>query len=544
MLQSGMTMTEAIQQVASARGDTEALVCGSERISYRGLIERIESLATGLYDLGIRKGDRVACLLPPGHEFAFIFFALGKLGAVIVPFNSQMRQLGLEEALLQAKPMAMVTAVPIKAEVLQGISSLEHIISIEPKGKAEIALGDLVERGTQIHIPPVSVDPDDLLALLYTSGTTGKPKGTMHSHSGLIAPVVASIKLRELWLPKIDLKRLGQTVKALGRYRMRLLRAAGKPQTFLSTTSWHTITGLEVMLQALLMGDRLVVMPRFHPRQALELIARERITVLVAVPLAFQMMLSLSDFDQYDTSSLLICGTGAAPCPPHLANQIKARFGCALHIGFGATETAGGIAATSLADSEDRQISTVGRPMPGVEIKIVDDRRQELPRGEVGELACRSDSIMMGYYGSPESTAEVIDADGWYYTGDLAYVDDKDYLRIVGRQKDVIIRGGQNIYPDDIERYLVSHPKIREAAVVGMPAPVGGESPWAFVVLEEGEEMNPQEVLDYCRGALQVYMIPSQVRFVKDFPRTESGKPQKYKIRQGILSNLEDNQSR
>jgi fatty-acyl-CoA synthase len=539
MLHAGMTMAEAIEQVTSTRKDSEALVCGSDRVTYQGLFKRIEALAAGLFELGVRQGDKVACLLPPGHEYAYLFFALGRLGAVIMPFNSQMRPLGLLEALMQAEPLAVVAAIPIDKKVFKGVSSLRHIISVKPVERNGISFGDLIATGSKAQLPEFTVEPDDLLALLYTSGTTGKPKGTMHSHRGLIAPVVASIKLRELWLHKLDLKRLGQTAKALGRYRLRLLRAAGKSQTFLSTVSWHTITGLEVMLQALLMGDRLVVMPRFHPRQALELIAHERVTVLVGVPLAFQMMLGISDFDRYDTSSLLICGTGAAPCPPQLASQIRARFGCALHIGFGSTETAGGIAATSLADSDDRQISTVGRPMPGVEIKIVDEKHQSLPAGEVGELVCRSDSIMMGYYGSPEDTAEVIDEDGWYYTGDLAYLDEAGYLRIVGRLKDVIIRGGQNIYPADVEGYLVSHPKIQEAAVVGMPAQLGGESPWAFVLLEEGMEMSAQEVLDYCRAALQAYMIPSEVRFVNDFPRSETGKPQKYKLRLDYLSNSE-----
>jgi acyl-CoA synthetase (AMP-forming)/AMP-acid ligase II len=374
-----------------------------------------------------------------------------------------------------------------------------------------------------------------LLALLYTSGTTGTPKGTMHSHRSLIAPVVASIKLRELWIRRPSLKTLGQTARALARYRERLLRAAGRPQTFLSTVGWHTITGLEVVLQALLMGDRLVVMPRFHPRQAMELIEQERVTVVVAVPMAYQVMLGLQDFDRFDTSPLLICGTGAAPCPPHLAREIQRRFGCAVHIGFGATETAGGIAATSLADSTQRQSETVGRPMPGMEIKVVDHERRPLSPGQVGELACRSDSIMLGYYRAPELTAEVMDEDGWYYTGDLAVIDEAGYVHIVGRKKDVIIRGGQNIYPAEIEAYLTSHPKVREAAVVGVPSAVGGESVWAFVIPEGGAEMTAQEVLDYCRVALEPYKIPGHVQFVTDFPRSETGKPLKFRLREMAL---------
>jgi fatty-acyl-CoA synthase len=281
----------------------------------------------------------------------------------------------------------------------------------------------------------------------------------------------------------------------------------------------------------LLMGDRLVVMPRFHPREALRLVERERVTILVAVPMGYKVMLELEGFEQYDTSSLLICGTGAAPCPPHLAREIQDRLGCAVHIGFGATETGGGISVTSITDSDAHQAETVGRPMPGVEVKIVDERRRELPSGQVGELACRGDSVMLGYYRAPEMSAEVMDEEGWYYTGDLAMMDGDGYLRIVGRKRDLIIRGGQNIYPPEIENYLMAHPWIREAAVVGVPSPLEGESVWAFVLLEEGADMTPRQVLGYCREELEPHMVPSQVRFVTDFPRSETGKPQKFALR-------------
>jgi len=289
-----------------------------------------------------------------------------------------------------------------------------------------------------------------------------------------------------------------------------------------------------VVFQALLMGDRLVAMPRFHPREALRLVEEERVTILVAVPMMYQIMLGLEGFEQYDTSSLLICGTGAAPCPPHLAREIQRRFGCAVHIGFGATETGGGLAISSLADSAKQQAETVGRPLPDTEIKIVDDQGRELPPGEVGELACRSDGVMLGYYGAPEATAEVLDEEGWYYTGDLAMIDADGYLRIVGRKKDMIIRGGQNIYPAEIEGYLTSHPKIREAAVVGMPSTVGGESVWAFIILEDGVEMTAEEVLSYCRAELEPFKIPSRVRFMAEFPRSAAGKPQKFKLREMV----------
>ena len=574
MLNTGMTIAEALRQVAEPRLGQEALVCGEERVTYGQLLERVGALARGLQGLGVRKADKVAALLPPGAEFVYLLFAVAELGGVIVPLNPQLRQRALSDVLQDAEPVALITSRPVEDAVLRSVSSLRHVIFADaesapslvrdtscdgrpasagsPRLKPGVRQDGAPETGPSLAslmaapeaLQPLDpVSPQDLVALLYTSGTTGTPKGTMHSHRSLIAPVVASVKLRELWIRRPSLKTLGQTARALARYRERLLRAAGRPQTFLSTVGWHTITGLEVVFQGLLMGDRLVVMPRFHPHQAMELIEQERVTVVVAVPMAYQVMLGLQDFNRFDTSSLLICGTGAAPCPPHLAREIQRRFGCAVHIGFGATETAGGIAATSLADSTQRQSETVGRPMPGMEIKVVDHERWPLPPGQVGELACRSDSVMLGYYRAPELTAEVMDEDGWYYTGDLAVIDEAGYVRIVGRKKDVIIRGGQNIYPAEIEAYLTSHPKVREAAVVGVPSAVGGESVWAFVIPEGGAEMTAQEVLDYCRVALESYKIPGRVQFMADFPRSETGKPKKFMLCEMALQETKGGES-
>jgi len=525
MLNTNMTLAEAFQQVADARPNQNALVCEGVRLTYSELRRRIDGVAQTLSEMGIGKGDKIFCLLPPGPEFISLFFALAKLGGVFVPLNPQIRPRGYHNVLDEVAPALVVSLHPLDETLREQMTDLRQLV-----------LDDLrVGTPTSSQQKTTEVSPEDLAALLFTSGTTGKPKGTMHSHRSLIAPVAASIKLRELWIKRPTILTLGQSVKALARYKTRLLRAVGQPQTFLSTGGWHTITGLEVMLQALLMGDRLVVMPRFHPREALQLIEQEKVTVLVAVPMALQVMLGVEGFEDFDTSSLLICGTGAAPCPPALAEEIQERFGCAIHIGFGATETGGGISATSIADSSDRQANTVGQPMPGMEIRIVDEHRRPLPPGQVGELACRSDSVMLGYFGAPEETAEVLDEEGWYYTGDLASIDERGYVRIVGRLKDVIIRGGQNIYPAEIEALLASHPKIQQAAVYGVPAPVGGEKVWADVILEPGAKMTPGEVVDFCREELEPYKIPSQVEILEDFPRSETGKPQKYVLRERAL---------
>jgi fatty-acyl-CoA synthase len=547
MIAARTPMAQAFRDVASQYSQREALVCGDFRATYGQLWERVTALAYGLHELGLSKGDKVATILLPSPEFVTLFFAVAELGVVIVPVNPQLRPRQLRHILQDAEPVAVVISrqatedAQAMEEVLEELAGLRHVIKVgetsEVSETSEVwyLLQELmaVVPSPSFSLPDVS--PDDLLAILYTSGTTGLPKGTMHSQWGLVAPVVASIKLRRAWLERPSLKTMGRMAKALVRYRQRLLRAAGRPQVILSTVGCHTITGLEAMLQALLMGDKLVLMPHFDPVEALQLVERERVSILIGVPMAYSMMLAVQDFDSYDLSSLLICGTGGAPCAPELAREMQERFGCAVHIGFGTTELAGGIAATSLDDSETLQAETVGQAMPGMEIKIVDEQRRELPPGQVGELACRGENVMLGYYRAPEKTAEVVDEEGWYYTGDLAMVDERGYLRILGRKDDVIIRGGVNIYPAEIERYLEAHPKIREAAVVGVPAPIGGERTWAFIILEAGAEMTAKDVLRYCRAELEAHKVPDQVRFVADFPRAASGKPQKFILRDMAL---------
>jgi len=521
-------MAQALRQVTEDRPGQEALVCGPLRLTYGQLQERVDRAAAVLARLGAGKGDRVALLFPPGPEFIVLFFAAAERGAVAVPLDPTARQQRLVQVVEQTAPLVLATREPVPPRLCQALPEGGAVLTAEGSTGAPA--------GSEGRTAPVGPGPDDLLAIIYTSGTTGVPKGTMHSHRSLIAPVVASLRLRELWIRRPALRQLPRMGRALLRYRERLLRAAGRPQVFLSTVGFHTITGIEVFLQALLMGDKLVVQPRFHPVEALGLIQQERVTVLVAVPTALAVMLRLQDFDRYDLSSLLICGTGSAPCPPDLAREVQDRFGCAIHIGFGATELGGGVAATGIGDPNDLQAETVGRPMPGVEVRIMDEEGWPLPPGQVGELTVRGESTMMGYWGAPDLTAQAVDENGWYHTGDLAVMDERGYLRIVGRRKDMIIRGGRNIYPDEVEQRLTAHPAIREAAVVGVPGGLGGEEVWAFVILQTGADLTPRRVREFCGETLELYKIPQVVRVVNDFPRSSNGKPQKFRLREMALA--------
>jgi fatty-acyl-CoA synthase len=296
--------------------------------------------------------------------------------------------------------------------------------------------------------------------------------------------------------------------------------------------SFHGIGGIEVVLQVALFGDKLVLTETFHPVEILRLIEKEKVSVLTAPPNFLSVLLKVQDFDKYDLSSLLVCGAGQAPVPAELAYELRERIGCAVTISFGATELGGSVSATSLWDPDKMQAETVGQLRLGAEAKIVDEQRNEVPVGEVGEFAVRTESVMKGYYKAPEATAAVLDEDGWYYTGDLATVDEKGYVRIVGRKKDMIIRGGQNVYPAEVEAYLVTHPKVSEVAVLGVPGPLGSERVWAYVLPVAGADLTAADVVEYCRGQIAPYKIPDEVRIVAELPRAHGSKVQKFKLRE------------
>jgi fatty-acyl-CoA synthase len=526
MLSTTQTLYEAFQAAARVKPGLAVLSCGGTRTTNRELLAGVEAAAGALAALGVKPADRVAVLLPPGADFVLLFFAVARIGAVFVPINPDILDGALADILADAEPTLVVAARPVAASPSVMVTGGSLVGALRAGTSAPAVL-------------PPRPSPGDLFALMYTSGTTGKPKATMHTHASLIAPVLASLKVRELWLKPSSLRAVADMAVALTRYRARLLRVVGKPQAIMSTMGWHSITGLHVMLQGLLMGDRLVAMPRFHPAQALRLVAEERVTVLVAVPTAYMAMLAQPGFERYDTSSLIVCAAGGSACPPPLAHRIQAGFGCALYNGFGMTEAAGGISVSGLADSVDEQAETVGRPMPGIDVKIVDGERRALPPGAVGELAVRGEGVMVGYYKAPELTAMVKDGEGWLYTGDMARIDEKGFLRIVGRSKDMIVRGGQNIYPTEVENFMARHPLVEEVAVTGVPAPVGGESVWAFVRLKAGAAATATDLLGFCRGKLETYKIPSQVRFLSELPRSELGKVQKYVLREMAMRELE-----
>ncbi|HID89394.1 MAG TPA: hypothetical protein EYP52_06765, partial [Anaerolineae bacterium] len=285
-----MTMGEALRRITRDRPHQEAVVCGPLRLTYKGLQERVDQATAAMAGMGVGKGDRVALRLPPGAAFVTLFFAAAERGAVVVPIDPMALPRRVARVVEQISPRLVVTCEPLPPDVEGVLPEDTTVVVVEEER------GAVLPSPTEGPAAPTDVTPQDLLAILYTSGTTGTPKGVMHTHRSLIAPVAASLKLRELWIRRPTLSHLPRMGRALARYGERLLRAAGRPQVFLSTVGFHTITGVEVFLQALLMGDTLVIQPHFHPVEALELIQRERVTILVAVPTALAVMLRLKSF--------------------------------------------------------------------------------------------------------------------------------------------------------------------------------------------------------------------------------------------------------
>lgn len=512
-----MTLYEALRDAIEKYPDKDALVLGEARDTYRQFGEKVDALAAGLSQLGIGKGNNVALILPVCLENIYAFFALAKIGAPFVPLSPQLRAFEVRHILSDSEAAAVITLGQMMGHdyvaMIEGIRpelpNLRHVIVYGDGGRAgDVAMSEL------LAADPASLDeeapsPEDIVGIFYTSGTTGLPKGAMHTHKAVVTQISTIL---QMFQPE-DLRAM------LNHFPM-----------------FHH-SGIAAPLIFLLSGGKLVLAERFDPRQALRLAEEEQISFLVGAPVTAMLMLKMPDIDQRNLSSLRVFGMGGSLCPPELIRALKERLGCGVFNGLGVTE-AGFISTTKPDDPEEVQTRTVGRPAQGVEVRIVDDHRREVPVGQAGEIACRSPMAMEGYYKRPEETAEVLDEDGWYYTGDVGSLNESGYLSIFDRKKDIINRGGENVYPAEIENYLVTHPKIKMAAVIGVPSQVGGERVRVYVLPMEGAELTETEVVDYCRGQIANYKLPEEVRIVEGFPLSAMWKVQKYKLREEAIKEL------
>ncbi|MFW5924702.1 MAG: class I adenylate-forming enzyme family protein [Myxococcota bacterium] len=485
-------------------GEYDRLIFEDRTYTNRDLHERSCRLASALADLGI--DERVVVMMPNGPEVLVSYPAIWRAGLVVVPVLFLLESHELRYILEDSRAKAIITSPEMVSKVKEAAAGLPTVERIFVTGEAgQVPDGmESFERVVADHEPmavPVFREGHDLAVVLYTSGTTGKPKGVMQTHHNLHANALNSWRTAKTRDPK-DVSLL-------------VLPLA------------HSF-GLGVAINGYLFGGKAVLMRWFDPEQALALIEKHRVRAMAGVPTMFVYMLHHPEADRYDTSSMERWLVGAAPMPAEQLRQFEAKFGGHMYVGYGLSEACPGVAV----EREDlpRKPGSCGVPIEGVEVKVVDEAGQEVPRGQMGEVIARGENISPGYYEMPEATKETF-RQGWLHTGDMGFLDEDGYLFIVERKKDLIIRGGFNIYPKDVEEVLYRHPAVQEAAVVGVPHEMLGEEVCAFVVLGQGKTATAEELIGHCQGELAKYKTPRRVVFLDAMPKTLIGKIIKKELR-------------
>jgi fatty-acyl-CoA synthase len=513
------TIGDNFDRTAATHGDRDALVefASSRRWTYSQLRSDVDALALGLLRLGVAKGDRVGIWAPNCAEWTQLQYATSKIGAILVCINPAYRTRELEYVLNQAGVRLLVAAKSFKTsdyaamieQVRPVCPGLEHVVLI---GSAEWrALPDHGGDPTVLAARQAALDPHDAINIQYTSGTTGHPKGATLSHHNILNNAYF----------------IGRTCGYTEDDRV-----------CVPVPLFHTFGMVIGNLGATTHGACLVYpAPSFEPRATLAAVAQERCTSLLGVPAMFIAeldALDASEPDTYDLSSLRTGMMAGSPCPVEVMKQVVDRMGMTeVTIGYGMTETSPISTQTRADDSVERRVSTVGRVHPHVEITILDpETGMTVPRGVPGEFCTRGYSVMLGYWNEPDKTAEAIDATGWMHTGDLATMDAEGYVNITGRIKDMLIRGGENIYPREIEEFLHTHPDVLDAQVIGVPDARYGEEIMAWVQLRPGAAgLTDNDVRTFAAGKLAHTKIPRYVRLVDAFPMTVSGKVRKVEMR-------------
>jgi len=541
-----MTVDQAAAAVAAAYGDTEAMVAatGDRHITFAQFGQEMNAVAGGLAALGAQKGDKVATILFNSPEYVYFFFGLGKIGAVHVPVNPLSRENEIEHILKESEARFVITVpsawnneiLKIINQVRPALPGLEKVIvAADSAAGGDMTLDELMAMGRAHPVTGSVSKPEDLYGLIYTSGTTGAPKAVMHSHRTMMA---TPILLQRVETAKKSLGDTFKLIRTVAKHRDRYGKWGKQQVTMLSGMPMQALAGYQSMMTSLLSGRRVLITERFHPVLFMQLIPKYHVNTVSVTPTMGRLMLDVPNFESYDVSSVLTFAFGAALTPPELAEEAAEKFDCPVVIGFGATETGGALSLTKMYESTSSVLDSVGKVMPGVEIKLVDDKGNTVPDGQVGEVLARTAGNMLGYYKRPEETAATMDADGFIHMGDLAVRDKRGYYKIVGRTKDVIIRGGQNIYPAEVESIIEQHEMVQQAAVVGVPDALGGESVWAFVVLRPGSNVTASELVSFCAQRIAPYKLPTQVRFISELPLTTTGKVRKPDLRAAAMAEL------
>jgi len=522
----GETIGANLGRVAAAHPDAEVLVDvpTGRRWTYAAFDEATDTLARGLIAAGLAAGDRVGIWAPNCAEWVQLQYATAKAGIILVNINPAYRSHELGFALRQSGVRVLVSAERFKTsdyramidEVRPELSELEDVVFLgTPAWDAFFEAGRAAGTATDaLAEREASLSFDDPINIQYTSGTTGFPKGATLSHHNILNN---------------------------GLFIGEGCRYTADDRVCIPVPFYHCFGMVLGNLACTTHGACIVIpAPGFDPAETLRSVQQERCTSLYGVPTMFIAELALPDFGSYDLSSLRTGIMAGSPCPVEVMKRVVSEMHMTeVTICYGMTETSPVSTQTTADDDMERRVSTVGRVHPHVEVKVTDpETGRVLPRNSPGELCTRGYSVMLGYWNEPAKTAESIDSARWMHTGDLAVMDDAGYLNIVGRIKDMVIRGGENIYPREVEEFLYGHPAIEDVQVVGVPDVKYGEELCAWIRLRPGQELDAEQVKEYCRGKIAHYKIPRYVRFTPDFPMTVTGKVQKFKMRETSINEL------
>jgi fatty-acyl-CoA synthase len=538
-----ITIGDLLDRQAARFGERDALVHVEHgvRFTYAEFRTECDRVAKGLIALGVQKGEHIGIWATNYPEWVVAQFATAKIGAVLVTVNPAYRTHELQYLLKQSDAVTLMLIGSFKtSDYLAMINELIPELRESEPGALEsatfprlkrvifigqqqqpgmVAWGDLVKLGESVSDDELArrqaaCDPNDVINIQYTSGTTGFPKGAQLTHFNIVA----------------DASYIAECMKFSEQDRLCI------PVPF-----YHCFGCVLGTLCCLTRGAAMIIPAEyFDPLKTLAAVEQEACTALHGVPTMFIAELYHPEFSRFSFPALRTGIMAGSPCPIEVMKQVVEQMGAReITIAYGQTEASPVITQTRTDDPIELRVSTVGRALPNVEVKIVDpETGQEVPRGVQGELCTRGFIVMKGYYNLPEATAKAIDADGWLHTGDLATMDERGYCKITGRLKDMIIRGGENVYPREIEEFLYSHPKVADVQVVGVPDLKYGEEIMAWVKLKDGQSADAEELRAFCRGKIAHYKIPRYVKFVTEFPMTVTGKIQKYKMRDVAVEEL------
>ena len=512
-----MNTTDFLSIANAICPERDCIVFEGKRWTYAQINERVNQLVNVLTKLGVEKGDRIGMLHVNCNQYIETYYASAKLGAIFVPLNFRAKADELAYMIGNAEVKVLFVGsryLDIVNTILPQLPTVKEYISIEGGSRANYE--DLIRSASSDEML-CDIGDGDITILMYTSGTTGRPKGVPLRHNAFVVYVLENVDPAS---PDI------------------------KERNLLTVPLYH-VAGIQAMLAAIYGGRTLVLMRQFEVKEWMATIQKEQATRAMIVPTMLKRVIDDPDFSKYNLSSLKVITYGAAPMPFEVISKAIQVMPWARFINaFGQTETASTITTLGPEDhiiegtEEERQkklkrlTSSIGRPLPDVEVKIVDEEENSLPFLQVGEILARGPRVMTGYWKDEQKTGQVMTSDGWLRTGDMGWMDEEGYIYLSGRADDMIIRGGENISPEEVEEVLHSHPKIEEAAVIGVPDPEWGQEPRAVVVLKKGEKVASEEIIEHCRSKLAGFKRPRSVVFIEALPRGAMGKVLRKKLRE------------